>query len=256
MNRIEKAFSKGKAFIPFITAGDPSLEVTEQLVIEMAKAGADIIELGIPFSDPAAEGPAIQAADIRALGAGTTTDRIFDMVKRIRKVCDVPIVFMTYINPVFSYGTERFMKNCKEIGIDGIIVPDVPFEEREEVKPYCEKYGITYISMITPASKERIDAIVAEAEGFVYCVSSFGVTGVRDHLELDSDSMIKRAKAVKYIPCAIGFGISTPEQAKDMADISDGIIIGSAIVEIIGKYGKGSVEPVKEYVKTMIDAIK
>lgn len=256
MNRIEKVFSKGKAFIPFITAGDPSIEVTEQLVIEMAKAGADIIEIGIPFSDPAAEGPAIQAADIRALEAGTTTDHIFDMVKRIRKVCDVPLVFMTYVNPVFSYGTERFMKKCKEVGIDGVIVPDVPFEERAEVKPYCEKYGIDYISLITPASKERIDRIAADAQGFIYCVSSFGVTGVRDHLELDSDSMIKRAKAVKNIPCAIGFGISTPEQAKAMADISDGVIIGSAIVEIIGQHGEESVGPVKEYVKKMVDAIK
>ena len=256
MNRIEKAFSKGKAFIPFITAGDPSLEITEQLVIEMAKAGADIIELGIPFSDPAAEGPSIQAADIRALEAGTTTDKIFDMVKRIRKVSDVPIVFMTYVNPVFSYGTERFMGKCKDIGIDGIIVPDVPYEERDEIKPYCDKYGITNISMITPASKDRIDCIGADAEGFVYCVSSFGVTGVRDHLALDSDSMIKRVKAVKDIPCAIGFGISTPQQARAMADISDGIIIGSAIVEIVGKYGEACIEPVTKYVKDMIEAIK
>lgn len=256
MNKIEKAFSKGKAFIPFITAGDPSIEVTEQLVLELAKAGADIIELGIPFSDPAAEGPVIQAADIRALAAGTTTDQIFEMVGRIRKTCDVPIALMTYINPVFSYGTERFMKNCKDVGIDAVIVPDVPFEERDEIKPYCEKYAICYISMIAPTSKDRIDRIVADAEGFVYCVSSLGVTGVRDHLELDSDSMIRRVKAVKNIPCAIGFGISTPEQAKAMADISDGVIIGSAIVDIIGHHGFEGVEPVIEYAKGMIDAIK
>lgn len=256
MNRIEKAFSKGKAFIPFITAGDPSIEVTEQLVIEMAKAGADIIELGIPFSDPAAEGPAIQAADIRALEAGTTSDKIFDMVKRIRKVCDVPIALMTYVNPVFSYGTERFMKNCKEVGIDAIIIPDVPFEERDEIRPFSRKHGITYISMIAPTSNERIDSIAAEAEGFIYSVSSLGVTGVRSNLELDSYGMIKRVKAVKDIPCAVGFGISTPEQAKTMLEVADGVIIGSAIVEIIGQYGDKCVEPVIEYVKKMIENIR
>lgn len=256
MNKIEKAFSNGKAFIPFITAGDPSIDVTEKLVIEMAKAGADIIELGIPFSDPAAEGPVIQAADIRALSAGTTTDQVFDMVRRIRKVCDVPIVFLTYVNPIFSYGTERFMKTCKEIGVEGVIVPDVPYEERDEIKPYTDKYGINYISMIAPSSKDRIDRIAKDAEGFIYCVSSFGVTGVRDHLGFDSSDMIKRVKSVKDIPCAIGFGISNPDQAGDMAEISDGVIVGSAIVRLIEQHGKDCIEPVIEYVKAMIAAIR
>lgn len=256
MNRMEKVFSNGKAFIPFITAGDPDLEVTERLVYELAKSGADLIELGIPFSDPVAEGPVIQAADSRALSAGVTTDQVFDLVRKIRKSCDIPLAFMTYINPVFSYGTERFIKTGKEAGVDAIIIPDLPFEERDEVKPYCEKYEITFISMIAPTSKGRIRSIAAQAEGFIYCVSSLGVTGIREKIGSGAADMIRSVKAVKNIPCAVGFGISTPEQAKAMADISDGVIVGSAIVKIIEKYGKDCVKPVAEYVRTMIDAIK
>jgi len=253
---MEKVFSNGKAFIPFITAGDPDLEVTERLVYELAKSGADLIELGIPFSDPIAEGPVIQAADSRALTAGVTTDQVFDLVRKIRKSCDIPLAFMTYINPVFSYGTERFIKTGKEAGVDAIIIPDLPFEERDEVKPYCEKYEITFISMIAPTSKGRIRSIAAQAEGFIYCVSSLGVTGIREKIGSGAADMIRSVKAVKNIPCAVGFGISTPEQAKAMADISDGVIVGSAIVKIIEKYGKDCVKPVAEYVRTMIDAIK
>ena len=256
MNRVEKAFLNGKAFIPFITAGDPSIEVTEKLVLELAKSGVDLIELGIPFSDPVAEGPVIQAADNHALSAGVTTDQIFDMVRRIRRTCNVTIAFMTYVNPIFSYGTEKFLRNCKEVGVDAIIVPDVPFEERNEVKPYCKNHGITYISMIAPTSLERISIIAAEAEGFIYCVSSMGVTGVRNSIGLDSENMINSVKAVKDIPCAIGFGISTPEQAKTMAGISDGVIVGSAIIRIIDQHGKDCVEPVIKYVKDMLAAVK
>ena len=256
MSRIGNVFSKGKAFIPFITAGDPSMEVTEKLVHVLAAAGADLIELGIPFSDPVAEGPVIQSADIRALSAGATTDKIFDMVKRIRRTCNIPIAFMTYVNPVFSYGTERFLENCKEAGVDAIIVPDLPYEERNEIKPYCKTYGITYISMIAPTSKERISSIAAEAEGFIYCVSSLGVTGVRHDIGLDSAEMVRNVKAVKNIPCAIGFGISTPEQAQAMAQISDGVIVGSAIVRIVGQYGEECINPVAKYVKEMVAAIK
>ena len=256
MNKIEKAFSNGKAFIPFITLGDPSLEFTEKLIIEMAKAGADVIELGIPFSDPSAEGPVIQAANIRGLSVGTNTDKIFDMIERVRKVSNVPLVFLTYVNIVFSYGTERFMKKCKEVGVDGIIVPDIPYEERNEIKPYCDTYGISYIAMVSLTSGDRIERLVEDAKGYVYCVSSLGVTGARDTLALDSSEVIKRIKAVKNVPCAIGFGISTPEQAKAMSEISDGIIVGSAIVKIIEQYGEQSIEPVIEYVKEMIDAIR
>lgn len=256
MNRIENVFSRGKAFIPFITAGDPSIELTERLVHELADAGADLIELGIPFSDPVAEGAVIQAANVRALSSGTTTDKIFDMVKRIRESCDIPIAFMTYINSIFSYGTERFLYKCKEVGVDAIIVPDLPYEERNEIKPYCKEHGITYISMIAPTSKGRISIIANEAEGFIYCVSSLGVTGVRQDIGSTSNNMIRRVKKVKSIPCAIGFGISTPEQAKTMAEISDGVIVGSAIVRIIEHYKEDCIDPVIEYVRSMRTAIK
>lgn len=256
MNKLEQVFLKGKAFIPFITAGDPSLDITEQLVLQMAEAGADLIELGIPFSDPVAEGPVIQEADYRALSAGATTDKIFAMVKRIRESCNVPIAFMTYINPIFTYGTERFMKNCQEVGIDAVIVPDTPFEEKEELQPYCTKYDVKLISMIAPTSHDRIRMIAGEAEGFIYCVSSMGVTGVRTEISNDVEDMIKLVKEVKDIPCAIGFGISTPEQAKKMAAISDGVIVGSAIVRIVAQYGTDCAPHVVEYVRNMKDAVR
>lgn len=256
MNKIGEVFSKGKAFIPFITAGDPSIEITEQLVYKMAEAGADLIELGIPFSDPIAEGPVIQDADMRALSAGATTDKIFSMMKRIRKSCNIPIAFMTYVNPIFTYGTEKFMKNCNDVGVDAIIVPDVPFEEKEELLPFCLKYDVKLISMIAPTSENRIRMIAKEAEGFIYCVSSLGVTGVRKEIGNHVGKMIKTVKEVKDIPCAIGFGISTTEQASTMSKFSDGVIVGSAIVKIVEKYGENCVPHVTEYVKNMKKAIK
>ncbi len=256
MNKLNQAFNHGKAFIPFITAGDPSLEITEQLVIKMAEAGADLIEIGIPFSDPVAEGPVIQEADNRALVAGTTTDKIFDMMKNVRKVCNIPIAFMTYANPIFTYGTEKFMKNCQETGVDAVIVPDIPYEERNELIPFCSKYDVSFISMIAPTSNERIRMIAREAEGFLYCVSSMGVTGVRKEVGSNASEMIKLAKEVKDIPCAIGFGISTPEQAAAMSEISDGVIVGSAIVKIVAQYGVECVPHVVEYVKNMKNAMR
>lgn len=255
MNKIQEVFANGKAFIPFITAGDPSLEITEQLVLQMAEAGADLIELGIPFSDPIAEGPVIQEADIRALAAGTTTDKIFDMMKRIREKSNVPIAFMTYINPIFTYGPEKFMKNCQEVGVTAVIVPDLPYEEKEEIQSFCVKYGVTLISMIAPTSNDRIQMIAREAEGFLYCVSSMGVTGVRQEISNDVGGMIKLVKEVKDIPCAIGFGISTPEQATRMAAFADGVIVGSAIVKIVAQYGTDCVPHVAEYVRSMKEAI-
>lgn len=255
MNKIRQAFEHGKAFIPFITCGDPSLEITEQLVYAMEKAGADLIELGIPFSDPTAEGPVIQEADLRALNGDVTTDSIFHMVKNIRKNSQVPIVFMTYANVVFSYGTERFMEQAAECGIDGLILPDVPFEEKEEFDTVCEKYGICLISMIAPTSHDRIRMIAKEAKGFVYCVSSLGVTGTRSEITTDIGAMVKLVKEVSDIPCAVGFGISTPEQAAKMATLSDGAIVGSAIVKLCGKYGADCVPHVSEYVKQMKDAV-
>ena len=250
-NRISKAFEGKKAFIAFITGGDPDIETTEKLIVAMAASGVDLVEIGIPFSDPVAEGIVIQAADERALAAGCTVDKLFDMVKRLRTQVDIPIVFMTYVNPVFVYGKERFMARCADCGIDGIIVPDLPFEEKCEISAECAAHGIAQISMIAPTSQERIEAIAREAEGFLYCVSSLGVTGVRSKITTDVAEMIRQAKRATSIPCAIGFGISTPEQARAMSAISDGVIVGSAIVRLIAQHGKDCIEPVVQFVREM-----
>ena len=255
VSNISKAFENGKAFIPFITCGDPDLETTYECVREAVNNGADLIELGIPFSDPTAEGPVIQAASERALKSGTTTDRIFDLVVRLRKSIDIPFVFMTYANVVYSYGAEKFISKCAEIGIDGLILPDIPFEEREEFLPFCGKYGVDLISMIAPTSNDRIAMIAKEAAGFLYIVSSLGVTGTRSEITTDLGSIMKVVRENTDLPCAIGFGISNPEQAKKMADISDGAIVGSAIVKLIGEYGKDAPSKVGEFVKDMKAAI-
>lgn len=256
MNKIQSAFRNGKAFIPFITCGDPDLETTARLVRAMAANGADLIELGIPFSDPTAEGPVIQAANIRALSGGVTTDKIFDMVRTLRGDVTVPLVFMTYANVVFSYGTERFLKTAADIGINGIILPDVPFEEKADFAPACRKYGLEFISLIAPTSQSRISMIARDAEGFVYCVSSLGVTGMRSRITTDLGAMVGLVrKANPEIPCAIGFGISTPEQAQKMVQYTDGIIVGSAIVKLLGEYGKEAVPLIAEYVHEMKSAI-
>ena len=255
MSRIRNAFQNGKAFIPFITCGDPNLAVTEDIVYRAAAAGADLIELGIPFSDPTAEGPVIMAADERALKNGVTTDQIFDLVTRLRRNLDIPLVFMTYANVVFSYGTERFMQKAAECGIDGLILPDVPFEEKGEFLPVCHEYGIDLISMIAPTSNQRIARIASEAEGFLYIVSSLGVTGVRSDITTDIGSMVKIVRENTDIPCAVGFGISTPEQAAAMASLSDGAIVGSAIVSLIGEYGEEAAAPAAEYIRSMADAV-
>lgn len=255
MSKLEIAFQKGKAFIPFITCGDPSLEITEQLVYAMEKAGADCVELGIPFSDPTAEGPVIMAASERALKNGATTDRIFEMVERIRKQSSIPLMFMTYANVVYRYGIEKFMKKASSLGIDGIILPDVPFEEKEEFKVICDQYGVDLISMIAPTSHERIQMIAKEAKGYLYIVSSLGVTGMRQSITTDISSMVKLVKEVSDVPCAVGFGISTPETAKNMASQSDGCIVGSAIVKLCEQYKEDCIPYVYDFVKEMKDAI-
>lgn len=256
MSNIKSAFKKGKAFIPFITCGDPDLETTGKVVRAAVENGADLIELGIPFSDPTAEGPVIQGANIRALVNEVTTDDIFEFVKDLRKDVKIPMVFMTYTNVVFSYGAEKFISTCNEIGIDGIILPDLPFEEKDEFQPICEKFDVDLISLIAPTSKQRIAMIAKEAEGFLYIVSSLGVTGTRSEITTDLSSIVKVVRENTDTPCAIGFGISTPEQAKKMSDVSDGAIVGSAIIKIIEKYGRDAAEPVGEYVKSMKDAMK
>lgn len=256
MSRIKAAFQKGKAFIPFITCGDPDLETTGRLVRTAVENGADLIELGIPFSDPTAEGPVIQGANIRALAGGVTTDKIFDFVRELRKDVSVPLVFMTYANVVFSYGAEAFLHTCKEIGIDGIILPDLPFEEKEEFQPMCKKYDVALISLIAPTSDKRIAMIAKEAEGFLYIVSSLGVTGTRSEITTDLASIVRVVRENTDIPCAIGFGISTPQQAEKMAEYADGVIVGSAIIKQVEKYGRNSVDVVGRYVKDMKDAVR
>ncbi len=256
MSNIKKAFENGKAFIAFITCGDPDLETTAAAIRAAVENGADLIELGIPFSDPTAEGPVIQGANLRALNRGITTDAIFAFVKELRRDVKVPMVFMTYANVVFSYGAEKFISTCKDIEIDGLILPDLPFEEKEEFQPICRKYGVDLISLIAPTSENRIAMIAKKAEGFLYIVSSLGVTGTRSEIKTDLASIVKVVRENTNVPCAIGFGISTPEQARRMAEISDGAIVGSAIIKLLEKYGTDAPKHIGEYVKSMKDAMR
>ena len=255
MSKIANAFKNGKAFIPYLACGDPDLETTAALVREMARQGADLIELGIPFSDPTAEGPVIQQASLRALQAGTTTDKIFDMVRDLRKDVTVPMVFMTYANVVFSYGTDKFLSSCEDIGMDGLILPDVPWEEKEDFAPACAAHGLDLISLIAPTSNNRIAEIARDAKGFVYIVSSLGVTGVRKEITTDIGAMVRLIRQNTDVPCAVGFGISTPDQARAMSAHADGVIVGSAIVKLIAQHGRSAVKPVGEYVRAMKEAI-
>lgn len=255
MSKIKKAFANGKAFIPFITCGDPDLTTTAAVVRAAVANGADLVELGIPFSDPTAEGVVIQAANLRALQGGVTTDKIFDMVRDLRGDVKVPMVFMTYANVIFSYGADKFISTCADIGIDGLILPDLPFEEKDEFLPYCRKYGVDLISLIAPTSENRIAMIAREAEGFVYIVSSLGVTGVRSEIKTDLTSIVAAVRANTNIPCAIGFGISTPAQAKQMASVSDGVIVGSAIIKLLAQHGEDAPKFIGDYVREMKDAI-
>ena len=257
MNRITAPFQNGKTFIPFLTGGDPDIETTEKLIAAMAKAGADIIEIGVPFSDPIAEGVVIQEASQRALAGGCTVDQLFEMVARLRRDgVTLPLIFMGYGNSVYGYGAEKFMARCRDVGVDGLILPDVPYEERAEFADLLIQFGVTQISMVAPTSRDRARAIAREAEGLLYCVSSLGVTGVRTSLSDQIGEIIALAKAESDVPCAIGFGISTPEQARDMARIADGVIVGSAIVKLIAEHGKNSVPVVEEYVRRMKDALR
>ena len=256
MSKIASAFKNGKAFIAFITCGDPDLATTAAAVRAAVQNGADLIELGIPFSDPTAEGPVIQGANLRALRGGVTTDQIFALVRELRQDVTVPLVFMTYANVVFSYGTERFLQACQKVGMDGLILPDVPYEEKEEFAPLCRRYGVDLISLIAPTSAGRIAMIAQEAEGFLYIVSSLGVTGARSEITTDLDSIVRIVRQNTQIPCAIGFGISTPEQARKMVDIADGAIVGSAIVRLLEQYKKEAPAYIGEYVRTMKQSLR
>ena len=256
MNKISDAFKNGKAFIGFVTAGDPDLETSREIMVKMAQAGCDLIEIGIPFSDPIAEGPIIQEANLRSLSGGTTTDKVFSLASEVSAEVDIPLVFMTYLNVLFKYGYDKFLDNAKKSGISGVIIPDLPFEEKAELQSVAQKYDIDVISLIAPTSEQRIQMIAKEAQGFVYEVSSLGVTGVRSEIKTDLESITKAVKSATDIPVAIGFGISTPEQAKKYSAIADGVIVGSAIVKSIAQHGKNAPEEVYKYVKSMKDAIR
>ncbi len=251
MSKIANAFKNGKAFIGFLTAGDPTIEKTIEYILAMEEAGCDLIEIGIPFSDPMAEGVVIQEANVRALKHNTTTDDVFDIVKAVRAKTDVPLVFLTYINPVFFYGYEKFFERCNELGIDGIISPDLPYEEKGEVLDIACKNDVDVISLIAPTSKERIQKIARDASGFIYVVSSLGVTGMRSEIKTDLNAIIEDIRDVTDLPLAVGFGINTPEQSRDIAKIADGVIVGSAIVKIIEEHGENAADALKEYVSSM-----
>lgn len=254
--KIAGAFKNGKAFIGFITAGDPNLETTKKIIKKMAEAGCSLVEIGIPFSDPIAEGPVIQNANIRALKNNVTTDDVFDMVGQLQNEVDIPMVFMTYLNVLFKYGYERFLENASNAGICGVIIPDMPFEEKDELQSVAKNYGIEVVSLVAPTSEDRIKMIASQSEGFVYTVSSLGVTGVRSEIKTDLESITKAIKESTDTPVAIGFGINTPEQAKKYSQIADGVIVGSAIVKLIAEYGEDAPDKVYDYVKSMTDAIK
>ena len=254
---IARAFADGKAFIPFLTCGDPDLATSEELIVAMAEAGANLIELGIPFSDPTAEGPVIQEANLRALANGVTTDDVFELIERVRTRTDVPLAIMTYANVVYGYGIERFCGRMAQNNVGALILPDVPFEEKAEFAEPCRAAGVALISMVAPTSAGRVQTIAREAEGFVYCVSSLGVTGMRSSLGNSAADLAQQVHETNpAIPCAIGFGISTPEQARKMAAVADGAIVGSAIVRIIAEHGEASVKPVRTFVKDMVNAVK
>lgn len=255
MSNISKSFDHGKAFIGFATAGDPDLETSRRIMLEMAHGGCDLIEIGIPFSDPIAEGPVIQEADLRALSAGATTDNVFEMTAKLSTETDVPLVYMTYLNVLFKYGYEKFLKNAKDCGISGVIVPDLPFEEKDELQSVAEKYDIDVISLIAPTSEQRIQMIAKQAQGFIYEVSSLGVTGVRSEIKTDLESITSAVRQVSNVPVAIGFGINTPQQAAKYSHLADGVIVGSAIVKLVAQYGKDAPEKVYDYVKSMKDAM-
>ncbi|MFU0832314.1 MAG: Tryptophan synthase alpha chain [Oscillospiraceae bacterium] len=260
MNRIDRTFEqlqekKEKALICFVTAGDPDLETTEQLIPAMFDAGADLIELGVPFSDPVAEGPTIQKASQRALDGGATLPKIFELVRRVRKNTEKPILLMLYLNSIYGFGKDRFFSLCQECGVDGVIVPDMPFEEHDEIQQEADRAGVYSISMVAPTSHGRIAKIASQAQGFLYCVSSTGVTGTRSSFNTDFQSFFGLIRAHAKVPCAVGFGISGPEQAGKMAEYCDGVIVGSALVNLIERDGKNAVKPVSEFVQSLKQAL-
>ncbi|MCH5324507.1 MAG: tryptophan synthase subunit alpha [Eubacterium sp.] len=253
-NRIANAF-KEKAFVAFLTAGDPTIEKSEEYIGRLIDGGADVIEIGIPFSDPIAEGPVIQAANIRSLSAGCDLSKVFTLTENVRKKYpDTAIVYLTYLNPVYKYGPDKFFAKCAEIGADGIIVPDMPFEEKGEIAEAAKKHGIEIVSLIAPTSEDRIKQIAEQAEGYIYIVSSMGVTGMRSEIKTDISAIVEAVRKYSDRPAAVGFGINTPEQAAKYSAIADGVIVGSAIVKLIEQHGENAGDALYEYAKKMKNA--
>ena len=248
MSHIANAFKNGKALIAFLTAGVPSVEDTVKYVLDMEAAGANLIEIGVPFSDPIADGPVIMEADVKALENHIHLPQVMDTVKEIRKHTQIPIVLLTYYNPVFRYPADRFFEEAEAIGIDGVIIPDMPHEEQEEIRPLADAHGVDIIQMVAPTSEERIRKNVKNATGFVYVVSSMGVTGMRGNIQTPLDQIVKVVRETTDTPIAIGFGIHTPQQAAAMAKLADGVITGSGVVDIINKNGSNASEKLKEYI--------
>ncbi|MDR1157613.1 MAG: tryptophan synthase subunit alpha [Oscillospiraceae bacterium] len=256
MSRLSLAFQNGKAFIGFVTGGDPSLEASAEFIAEMARAGADVVEIGVPFSDPIAEGPVIQKANLRALAAGTTPDKLFALVTDVRRRgVTVPLVLLSYVNPLFRYGYDAFLRRCRETGVDGLILPDLPFEEQGEVRGPAQAHGVDIITLIAPTSEDRVRHVAAHAAGFVYVVSSMGVTGVRREIETDLAGLLTLVRAATDIPAAVGFGVHTPAQAAAIARLADGVIVGSAIVALIETHGPAAGPYIYEYVREMKSAV-
>ena len=255
MSRIKDAFQNKKAFIAYLMAGDPNLELSAEYILTAQDAGADMVEIGIPFSDPIAEGEVIQESAVRALASGARLDGVFSMAASIKSKMRIPLVFMTYLNPVFVYGYDRFFAKCAEIGICGIIIPDLPFEEQAEAKTSAKKYNIEIVTLVAPTSEKRTERIAKEAEGFIYLVSSMGVTGVRSEITTDLSAIVSDIRQYTKVPVAVGFGISTPQQAKQFASVSDGVIVGSAIVRIIARHGKNAKQALYEYIHEMKQSV-
>ena len=254
MIKIKEAFQNKKAFIAYLMAGDPDLETSAEYILTAQEAGADLIEIGIPFSDPIAEGEVIQASSARAINAGTRLDGVFTMVSSIKSKMKIPMLFMTYLNPAFVYGYDKFFSRCADIGISGIIIPDLPFEEQGEAKEVAKKYEVEVVTLVAPTSKERTAEIARNAEGFIYLVSSMGVTGVRTKITTDLSPIVKEIRGITKVPVAVGFGVSTPMQAASYSSVADGVIVGSAIVRIIGQYGKEAKNALRDYIKMMKEA--
>jgi len=244
MNRITNKFSELNekdriALVTYITAGDPSLEVTEDIVLKLEESGADIIELGVPFSDPMADGPVIQLASERALMGGATLKNILDSIRNIRKVSEVPIILFGYYNPFFHYGVGKFAEDAAGAGADGILVVDLPPEEAPEFKIHTDKAGLNLVFLLAPTSTtERVELVASHASGFVYLVSVTGVTGVRPDLNYSLDTLAGQIKSTTGLPVGVGFGVSSPEQVETIAEYADAVIVGSSIVRIIEQHGK------------------